>query len=312
VVYLTVALAVLAPISLFVGVGQLSIGSLIASDETAWQLLYISRIPRLLAILLAGAGLSIAGLLMQQISQNRFASPSTSGTIECAMLGYLASLLLFGNGEQLWLIFTFACAGTLLFVSLINRLEFRNPVLVPLTGIVFGNLVDSVTTFLAIQYDLLQNLSSWTVANFANLLQGDYELLFIAIPVAFICYYWSTRLAAVGLGKDFATNLGLNYRQMLLVGVVLVSVMSASVVMIVGTLPFIGLVVPNLVSLWRGDNLRRNLPYCALLGALVVLSCDLVSRLLIYPYELPVSALIGVLAAALFIGFILRGPNRER
>nr|WP_216612252.1 iron chelate uptake ABC transporter permease subunit VctD [Vibrio sp. RE86] len=301
-------LIILSIASLFVGVGQLSFSSLIEGDEPSWHLMYTSRIPRLVAVLLAGAGLSIAGLIMQQISQNRFASPSTSGTIECAMFGYVISLVLFGS-EQLWLIFASAMGGTLLFVQFINRIQFKNAIFVPLIGIIFGNVVDSLATFVAYKYDALQNLSSWTVANFANLLQGDYELLYIAIPVAIFSYLYAARISAVGLGKDFATNLGLNYQQVLIIGVLLVSVMSASVVMIVGMLPFLGLIVPNLVSRFFGDNLRKNIPITAILGALIVLCCDLAGRLIIFPYEIPISTIISILGGSVFIFFILKGQK---
>jgi iron complex transport system permease protein len=306
---LLLALIVLSIASLFVGVGQLNLASLIAGDLNSWHLFWTSRIPRLVAVLLAGTGLSIAGLIMQQISQNRFASPSTSGTIECAMLGYVLSLVLFGNGTQLWLIFGVSMAGTLLFVQFINRIQFKNAIFVPLVGIIFGNVVDSLATFIAYKYDALQNLSSWTVANFANLLQGDYELLYIAIPVAIFSYLYAARISAVGLGKDFATNLGLNYQQVLVIGVLLVSVMSATVVMIVGMLPFLGLIVPNLVSRFFGDNLRKNIPLTAILGALIVLCCDLAGRLIIFPYEIPISTIISILGGAVFIFFILKGQK---
>lgn len=305
---LLLTLIILSIASLFVGVGQLSFSSLITGNESSWHLLYTSRIPRLVAVLLAGAGLSIAGLIMQQISQNRFASPSTSGTIECAMFGYVMSLVLFGS-EQLWLIFASAMGGTLLFVQFINRIQFKNAIFVPLIGIIFGNVVDSLATFVAYKYDALQNLSSWTVANFANLLQGDYELLYIAIPVAIFSYLYAARISAVGLGKDFATNLGLNYQQVLIIGVLLVSVMSASVVMIVGMLPFLGLIVPNLVSRFFGDNLRKNIPITAILGALIVLCCDLAGRLIIFPYEIPISTIISILGGSVFIFFILKGQK---
>lgn len=308
---LLLALVVLSLASLFVGVGQLNFAALLAGDASHWHLLFTSRIPRLVAVLLAGAGLSIAGLIMQQISQNRFASPSTSGTIECAMLGYILSLVLFGS-EQLWLVFGVAMAGTLLFVQFINRIQFKNAIFVPLVGIIFGNVVDSLATFIAYKYDALQNLSSWTVANFANLLQGDYELLYIAIPFAIFSYLYAARISAVGLGKDFATNLGLNYQQVLIIGVLLVSVMSASVVMIVGMLPFLGLIVPNLVSHFFGDNLRRNIPLTAILGALIVLCCDLAGRLIIFPYEIPISTIISILGGAVFIFFILKGQKDAR
>lgn len=302
-------LIVLGIASLFVGVGKLTPSLLFAGDSQSWQLLMTSRIPRLMAVLLAGAGLSIAGLIMQQISQNRFASPSTSGTVECAMLGYVLSLVLFGNGQQLWLIFSVSMAGTLLFVQFINRVQFKNAIFVPLIGIIFGNVINSLATFIAYKYDALQNLSSWTIANFANLLQGDFELLYIAIPVAIFSYLYATRISAVGLGKDFATNLGLNYQQVLVLGVLLVSVMSATVVMIVGMLPFLGLIVPNLVSQFCGDNLRKNIPITALLGALIVLCCDLAGRLIIFPYEIPISTIISILGGSVFIYFILKGQK---
>ncbi|NVJ57855.1 MAG: ABC transporter permease [Vibrionaceae bacterium] len=306
------ALIVLSVVSLFVGIGKLNLPLLLSGNADSWDLLFTSRIPRLAAVLLAGAGLSIAGLIMQQISQNRFASPSTSGTIECAMLGYVLSLVFFGNGNQLWLIFAVSMGGTLLFVQFINRIQFKNAVFVPLVGIIFGNVVDSLAIFVAYKYDAVQNLSSWTVANFANLLQGDYELLYVAIPFAIFSYLYATRISAVGLGKDFAVNLGLNYQQVLIIGVLLVSVMSASVVMIVGMLPFLGLIVPNLVSRFYGDNLRRNIPLTALLGALIVLCCDLAGRLIIFPYEIPISTIISILGGSVFIFFILKGERHAR
>lgn len=309
---LLLVLLTLSVISLFVGVGHLSFAALWQGDDVAWQLFWTSRIPRLLAVILAGGGLSIAGLIMQQISQNRFAAPSTSGTIECAMLGYVLSLVFFGHGDSLVLIFSTAMLGTLAFVQLIQRIQFKNAVFVPLIGIIFGSVVQSAATFIAYRYDAVQNLSGWTVANFANLLSGDFELLYIAIPVAVLSYLYAARISAVGMGRDFAVNLGLNYQQVLTLGVCLVSIMAASVVMIVGQLPFLGLIVPNLVSYFYGDNLRKNIPRTALFGASLVLVCDIVSRVLIFPYEIPISMIISILGGIAFIVLILRGPQRAR
>ncbi|PNH83244.1 iron chelate uptake ABC transporter permease subunit VctD [Vibrio diazotrophicus] len=304
---LLLSLMLVSVASLFVGVGNLSLTSLLNHDPMSWQLLWTSRLPRLLAILLAGAGLSIAGLIMQQVSQNRFAAPSTSGTIECAMLGYVLSLVLFGNGTHLWLIFSVAMFGTLVFVWFIQSIQFKNAIFVPLIGIVFGNVVDSTATFVAYKYDAIQNLSAWKVANFANILQGDFELLYIAIPIAVFSYLYAARISAVGMGKDFAVNLGLNYNQVLVIGVCLVSVLSASVVMIVGELPFLGLIVPNVVSHFYGDNLRANIPRTAAFGALLVLLCDLAGRVIIFPYEVPISMIISMLGGIAFILLITKG-----
>ncbi|UTZ29163.1 iron chelate uptake ABC transporter family permease subunit [Vibrio campbellii] len=306
---LLLVLVALSVASLFVGVGNMTPQQLFSGDAKALELFYTSRVPRLFAILLAGAGLSIAGLVMQQISQNRFAAPSTTGTIECAMLGYVMSVVFFGNGEQLWLVFAVSILGTLMFVQFIQRIQFKSVVFVPLVGIIFGNVVDAVTTFIAYKSDTLQSLSAWGVANFANILHGDFELLYIAVPVALLSYLFAARISAVGIGKDFAVNLGLNYQQVVTLGVLLVSVMSASVVMIVGQLPFLGLIVPNLVSYFYGDNLKRNIPLTAMYGAFLVLACDLVSRVIIFPHEMPISIVISILGGVVFIAMLLRGKQ---
>jgi len=302
-------LVLLSIASVFIGVADLSLAAILAGDTDAIELLFISRFPRLLAILLSGAGLSIAGLIMQQISQNRFASPSTSGTIECAMLGYVLSLVFLGHGDNLLLIFGMAIAGTLLFIQFIHRIQFKNAIYVPLIGIIFGNVVSSAATFIAYKYDAVQNLSAWTVANFASILQGNYELLYIALPISIISYWYATRLSAVGMGKDFATNIGLNYKQVLFIGIMLVSVMSASVVMIVGQLPFLGLIVPNLVTQFYGDNLRKNIPLTAIIGAILILLCDVIGRVIIFPYEIPISMIISILGGVVFIFFIVKGKQ---
>ncbi len=302
-------LIVLSVASVFIGVADLSLTAIFSGDIEALELLAVSRLPRLLAILLSGAGLSIAGLIMQQISQNRFAAPSTSGTIECAMLGYVLSLVIFGHGDNLLLIFGMSIVGTLIFIQFIHRIQFKNAIFVPLVGIIFGNVVSSAATFIAYKYDAVQNLSAWTVANFASILQGNYELLYIAVPISIISYWYATRLSAVGMGKDFATNIGLNYKQILFIGIMLVSVMSATVVMIVGQLPFLGLIVPNLVAQFYGDNLRKNIPLTAIVGAILILVCDVVGRIVIFPYEIPISMIISILGGVVFIAFIVKGKQ---
>jgi len=298
--------------SLFVGVGPVSLIGLISDDHEAWKLLLTSRLPRLIAIVLSGAGLSIAGLIMQQISQNRFAAPSTSGTLESAMLGYVCSLVIFGNGNHIWLIFLTSTLGTLVFVFFIQLVQLKNVIFVPLIGIIFGNVLQSMAFFIAYRYDVVQNLSSWTVANFSSILEGNYELLYLAVPMVIFSYLYATSISAVGMGKNFAINLGLNYVQVVVIGVSLVSVMTATVVMIVGQLPFLGLIVPNLVSLFVGDNLKKNIPITAVLGALLVLLCDVAGRSIIFPYEIPISLIINILGGIIFVLFVVKGRLHER
>ncbi|MHA2740928.1 ABC transporter permease [Vibrio harveyi] len=305
-------LVVLACASLLVGVANVSLSQILAGDSHSLNILLVSRLPRLLAIVLAGAGLSIAGLIMQQIVQNRFAAPSTTGTVDWAMFGYIVALILFADMSS-WVhlitIFAFSVIGTVIFVRFLQRLKFKNTVLVPLIGIMYGNVVSSMTTFIAYKYDLVQTLGSWTVANFASVLRGNYEFLYLALPVSVLAYAYANRFSAASVGESFAKNIGLSYQRIVLVGVILVAVLSSSVVMIVGMIPFLGLIVPNLVSLFIGDNMRRNLPWTAYAGVILVLTCDILGRLIIFPYEIPISMIISILGGSIFIYLVLRDKS---
>lgn len=300
---------ILALLSISIGVAHVSIENLLAGDAQAWTIFTTSRIPRLLAICLAGAGLSVAGLIMQQICQNRFASPDTTGTIDCALLGYVLTLVVFAGASQ-WLdlamIVGTAMAGTWLFVRFLQRLKFKNTVLVPLIGIMYGNVVSSLTQFLAYKYDLIQTLQAWTIANFSSVLSGNYEILFVAVPVCAIAYVYASQFSAASIGESFAKNIGLDYQKVVLFGVMVVALLSSAVVMIVGVIPFLGLIVPNVVSLFMGDNIKRNLPWTAFWGVVLVLSCDILGRVLIFPYEVPIAMIISILGGAVFIYLVMR------
>ncbi|KEI72465.1 ABC transporter permease [Endozoicomonas elysicola] len=302
-------LLLIAAASLFIGVADISLASLLSGDQQTWSITLVSRIPRLLAIVLAGAGLSVAGLIMQQVTQNRFASPSTVGTIDCALLGYVIGLVLFSDASQwtlLGVIFAFAVSGTMIFVKFLQRLKFKNAVLVPLIGIMYGNVVSALTTFFAYRFDLTQSMSSWTTANFASVLQGSYEVLYLAIPVCVLAYLYASQFSAASIGESFARNIGLDFEKIVLIGVALVAVSSASVVMIVGVIPFLGLIVPNMVSLFMGDNMKKILPWTAYWGTVLVLVCDILGRLVIFPYEMPVSLIISIFGGGVFIYLVLR------
>lgn len=114
------------------------------------------------------------------------------------------------------------------------------------------------------------------------------------------------RFTVAGLGKEIATNVGLNYNQILLLGTVFVAVATGVVTVVVGNLPFLGLIVPNIVSLVRGDDLRSNLPWVCLLGIAIVTVCDLIGRIIVMPFEVPVSLILGVVGAAVFVALLLR------
>lgn len=306
-----ILVAVLAVVSVFVGVGDVSPGALLGRnpDDRALQLLLVSRIPRTLAIVLAGMSMSVAGMIMQMLTRNRFVEPSTAGTAESASLGILTVTLLAPDipvFAKMLVASGFALAGTALFLRILRAVPLRSVLIVPLIGIMLGGVISAITTFIAYRFDLLQSLNAWMTGDFSGVLRGRYELLWLSFALTAIAYMAAHRFTVAGLGEDFTTNLGLNYKAVMRLGLVIVSMVTAVVVVTVGMIPFLGLIVPNIVSVAMGDNMRRSLPWVALLGAGLVLACDITGRLIRYPYEIPIGTTMGVVGSALFLYLLLR------
>ncbi|MFC0561725.1 ABC transporter permease [Halalkalibacter alkalisediminis] len=307
--YLVIILVVLSITSLFIGVRDLSPLDIFRLTEDQIKTLWIVRFPRLVSIIIAGVGMSVCGLIMQQLTRNRFVSPTTAGTLDSARLGILVSLILFTSAsplQKMAVAFAFALAGTFIFMKILERIKFKDTIFIPLVGLMFGNIVSSITTFFAYRYDLIQNMSAWLQGNFASIVKGSYELLYISIPVLIIAYIFANRFTVAGMGEEFSVNLGLNYKQVVNIGLVIVALITSVVVLTVGMIPFLGLIIPNIVTIYKGDNLRENLPYTALLGAIFVLFCDILGRLLIFPYEIAIGLTVGVIGSAIFLYLLLR------
>jgi iron complex transport system permease protein len=308
-IYLLFMLIVLSIVSLFIGVIDINIGSLMSLQTREVQILLLSRLPRLISIIVAGAGISIAGLIMQQLSRNKFVSPTTAATEDSAKLGVLFSMILIpsaGTFTKMIISFVFALLGTFIFMGLLKRIKFKNVVLVPLVGIMLGNIINSLGTYIAYKFDVVQNVSAWLQGDFSMIIKGRYELILISIPLVIVAYFFAHKFTIAGMGEDFSKNLGLNYKRVMNIGLVIVSLISAVIIITVGRIPFLGLIVPNIVSIFQGDNLKNNIGTTALFGALFLLVCDIFSRLIIYPYEISISLTVGVIGSIIFLYLILR------
>ncbi|MBB1509597.1 iron chelate uptake ABC transporter family permease subunit [Tessaracoccus sp. MC1756] len=310
------ALLVLAAVSLFVGVADLSPWDFISGRATDQQVLnlFASRIPRTVAVLLAGASLALSGLLMQLLVRNRFVEPTTVGTSESAGVGILIAVMLFPSAP-LWLKMLIAVAtalaGTAVFVRLVRALPPRAPIVaVPLVGIMLAGVISAGTTFVAYRFDLLQSLGIWMQGDFSGVLRGRYELLWLLAIVGAVLWVFSDRFTVASLGEEQATSLGLSYKTTLNLGLGLVAVASAVTLVVVGAIGFVGLIIPNLIAMWRGDNLRRNIAWTALAGSGFVLVCDLLARTINHPYEIPVGTISGVLGGTVFLALLLTGKLR--
>ncbi|AEN88865.1 MULTISPECIES: ABC transporter permease [Priestia] len=306
---LILVFAVLAVLSLFVGVQDLSAMDLFHLTKEESQTLFFSRFPRLLSIIMAGMSLSICGLIMQQITRNKFVSPTTAGTMDWARLGVLISLLVFASASPLLkmsIAFIFSLAGNLLFMRILDRIKFNDTIYIPLVGLMLGSIVSSLATFIAYKYDLIQNLSSWLQGDFSLVVKGRYELLYLSIPLLIVAYLYADKFTVAGMGESFSINLGVKYKQIVNIGLVIVSLITSITILTVGMLPFLGLIIPNIVSIYRGDHLRKSLPHTALLGAVFVLACDILGRVIIFPYEISIGLMVGVIGSAIFLFMLIR------
>lgn len=251
--------------------------------------------------------MSVAGLIMQQLCSNKFVSPTTGATISSAQLGILLALL-FMPDSTLWsrAVFAFVSAvlGTWLFVWFIQHIQFKDVVMVPLVGIMFGNVIGGITSYLAYKYEMTQALSSWLVGHFSLVLKGRYEIVWLTVPLVILAFVFASHFNIVGLGKDFSRNLGVPYNLVLFLGLTIAAMITASIVVVVGSISYIGLIVPNVVAMYKGDKIRGTLVDTALFGAVFVLVCDIIGRVVIVPYELPIELIVGILGSLVFIALL--------
>lgn len=284
----------------------------ILGHEDGGEMFNTTRIPRTIALMLAGAAMAMSGLVMQLLTQNRFVEPTTTGTTEWAGLGLLTTMVLFPTStvlQKMVIAVVFSFVGTIVFFAFLRRVTLRSSLIVPIIGIMLGAVVSAVSTFIALTTDSLQQLGIWFMGSFTSVYEGQYEVLWLVLIVLVAVFFFADKLTVAGLGEEIATNVGLNYNRMILIGTGLIAVATGVVTVVVGVLPFLGLIVPNIVSLFRGDDLRSNLPWVCLLGIATVTVCDLVGRTIISPFEMPVSVILGIIGAIVFVVLIVRSTR---
>ncbi|GEP79220.1 iron ABC transporter permease [Staphylococcus carnosus] len=303
---------VLSILSLFIGVSQLGLSDIFHLSAEQRNILFSSRIPRTVSIIISGSSLALAGLIMQQMMQNKFVSPTTAGTMEWAKLGILIALVFFPHAHiliKLLFAMLLSIAGTFFFMKLIQIIRFKDVIFVPLLGIMIGGIISSLTTFIALRTNAVQSIGNWLNGNFAIITSGRYEILYLSIPLLIVTYIFANYFTIAGMGKDFSHNLGVNYERIMMFGLTITATMTALVVVTVGALPFLGLIVPNIVSIYRGDHLKNALPHTVLLGAIFVLFSDILGRLIVYPYEINIGLTLGVFGTFIFLAMLLKGSR---
>ncbi|NLG46489.1 MAG: iron chelate uptake ABC transporter family permease subunit [Gordonia sp.] len=296
-----------------VGEYRITLSGLLSGDSDMWRMFFISRVPRTLALIFAGLAMSFSGVIMQRLTQNRFVEPTTAGTAEWAGLGVLLCFIFVpGASPLVRMVIATAAAfiGTVVFLGIINRIRARKTAIVPLVGLMLGAVVGAATTYIAVEQNMLQAVVAWRSGGFAHIVRGFYEPLWAVLFVAIGAYLLANYFTIAGLGRDVATSLGLNYGRTLAIGVTMVALATGVTSVVVGFIPFLGLVVPNIVSMLRGDDMRKNLPWIGVVATVLIIGCDLIGRIIVRPMEIPTSVIMGVIGAGAFLAIIFSGRFR--
>ena len=302
-VFTIAVVAMLSVISMMTGVYD------ILGQKDGMSMFFITRVPRTVALILTGTAMAMSGLVMQLITQNRLVEPTTTGTIEWAGLGLLFIYLFFPNPSLVLRMtgaIVFSFLGTMIFFLFLRQVKLRSSLIVPIVGMMLGAVVSAFSTFIGLTFQMTQNIENWFIGSFSAVQVGRYEYLWLVIIITILIFIFADRLTLAGLGEDIATNLGVHYNRIVILGAVLISFLVGIVTAVIGNLPFLGLIVPNIVSMYRGDNLRENLPWVCVLGMGTIMICDIISRTIIMPFEVPVSLILGTIGSMVFIVTILK------
>lgn len=325
----SVLLIVLFISSIFIGSSKMSFVEGIkalfgAGEETNRIIIYNIRLPRIIAAILAGIALSISGVIMQTMSNNVMASPSTLGVSNAAVLGANIAIIILGGGMiatsggnviisnpyfTSGIAFIFALISTLLVLGL-SRFKKYNSATTVLIGITFGTLCSGLTTI--IQYFASDNaLQSAIYWSFGDLGRASYQddLIILIITVIAIIFFlvFSYRYNAILLGNSSASTLGINLKAFRFISLLLASLLTAVVVSLVGIIGFIGLIVPQVIRKLLGNDHKFMIIGSSLLGASFLLFSDIISRIILNGLSLPVGAVTSIIGAPIFIYILLRG-----
>ena len=334
---MALAVVILGVFCLFVGVSNLSFAECLSAlakkgNPSAVRILWNIRIPRVLAAVIAGAGLAISGLIMQTVLSNPMASPSTLGVSNAAVFGANLSIIAFAGGflstgnnvnnfsvganpfATSLMAFLFSTASILLILGLCTVRSF-SPNVVVLSGMAIGSLWTAATTILQF-YATDVGISAAVVWNFGELGRATYRTDWIMLAVVtvgvlfFLLVSW--QLNALLSGEATAKTMGVPVELLRFACLLLASIMTAVCVSFLGVIGFVGIICPHTVKKLLGQDHRVTVPASALAGSLLLLLADTVSRSMGSGSALPVGAITSMLGAPFFLAIIFSEKGKSK
>ncbi|ASJ04153.1 FecCD family ABC transporter permease [Thermococcus barossii] len=329
--FLLLSILAVSLYSLSHGAYSLSVGEVVdallgGGTEGARLVVWNIRMPRIVAGLLVGASLAIAGAVMQGFLRNPLATPFTMGVSHGAMFGASLAILL-GAGyaessgrislDNPYAVVLFAFIGAISATAVIlalARLKGLSPEAIILAGVAMSSLFVALTTLVQYFADELQ-LAAMVYWSFGDLGRATWRengimlAAFLPIFVYFVVKRWD--LNASLMGDDVAKSVGVDVERVRLISTFLAALITAVSVAFVGVIGFVGLIAPHAIRLVAGGDYRFLVPLSALAGALLLVAADTIARLVLSPMILPVGIVTSFLGAPAFIYLLVRMEGRR-
>ena len=320
---LSLALSAIAlmVLSLCIGTAQVSLFDAVLAffsgntEDASFKIIFQIRAPRALGAILAGSALALSGVIIQAVLGNPMASPNLIGVNAGA--GFFAIIAMAIFPSLIGVIPLFAFLGALfasLLIYAISSVTGGGKTTVILVGVAIGSILTAgINAIKTLFPDSVYDVSGFLIGGLANI--NFKSVIFAAIfiiPASILAIFLSRRLDVLSLGDSVAGGLGISVKSSRLIFLSIASLLAGSAISFVGLIGFVGLIVPHVMRRLVGGSHRYLIPASILGGGVFLLACDLISRTLFYPYELPVGILLSLIGGPFFIILILRGRRSDK
>lgn len=308
-IILLITFITLALFSIMTGVSNVDPWKLLTLDGDTWSIVMTTRIPRTITIILVATGLSIAGLILQTINQNKYISPSTVGTVQGAKIGLALNYVFIGVSSYLVNFifgFAFSLVFSIVFMFLIKNIRSKAGVYIPLIGILFTTALTAFSQSFAMYFNIEIWMERLNIGQFTHIASYNYYFIYVIVPAIILAFVYATKFGIIGMGKDFSENLGINYNKTMIIGLIIISIISGATFSLVGPIPLVGLIIPNLMTMYYGDNIKKSIFDIALFGSSFLLLTDIFARIVVWPFEFPISIITSIIGSIVFLYLILR------
>lgn len=285
------------------------------SGNVDHQIILHSRIPRAVGALLVGLMLAMSGAVMQGVTRNDLASPSLLGVSDGSVFAVTLCMIFVPNvgGSGLILV---SMAGSALGVALVFGMAAliprgSSPVTLAILGIITGMFLNGVSDALAMYYHIPQKISFWYNARLYQMELGELGMVWpYALAGVILVLLLSRYISVLALGEEVSAALGQRVRLIKGISMLAVALLTGIAVAIAGKIAFVGLIIPHIARMIIGNDYRRVIPLSGALGALFLGLCDVLSRFMNYPFEMPIGVVLAIFGVPFFL-YLIRRRKKE-